>query len=248
MRNLLATPFPRRPAPIRARARLLAGTALAATVALLVALCLFVSDVWAQAGPEQKPSNLTASLVVGRHPAQLGGASGARPTEVSGYQILRRRPDEGEARLLVLVADTGSAATSYLDASATAPGVEYLYRVKARRGDELSGWTNNVRLTYSAPPPDAGGRAGPDRRAGLGRRAGPGCTERGSRSCPDQRTVGRHNPQRRREHGGGRRHRPAGGGHRCHRNGELHARRNRCWIIRDRLRDGSTADQRRPRL
>ena len=150
MRNLLATPFPRRPAPIRARARLLAGTA---TVALLVALCLFVSDVWAQAGPEQKPSNLTASLVEGG--VQLNwDAPQARAAEVSGYQILRRRPDEGESRLLVLVDDTGSAATSYLDASATAPGVEYLYRVKARRGDELSGWTNKVRLTYSAPPPD----------------------------------------------------------------------------------------------
>ena len=157
MRNLLATPFQRRPAPIRARARLLAGTA---TVALLVALCLFVSDVWAQAGPEQKPSNLTASLVVDG--IQLNWeAPQARAAEVSGYQILRRRPDEGESRLLVLVDDTGSAATSYLDASATAPGVEYLYRVKARRGDELSGWTNNVRLTYSAPPPAPVGEPDP---------------------------------------------------------------------------------------
>ena len=167
MRNLLATPFQRRPAPIRARARLLAGTA---TVALLVALCLFVSDVWAQTGPEQKPSNLTASLVVDG--IQLNWeAPQARAEEVSGYQILRRRPDEGEARLLVLVADTGSAATSYLDASATAPGVEYLYRVKARRGDELSGWTNNVRLTYSAPPPDPDDEPSEDR--GVARISGP---------------------------------------------------------------------------
>ena len=76
---------------------------------------------------------------------------------------------QGEARLLILVADTGSAATSYLDASATAPGVEYLYRVKARRGDELSGWTNNVRLTYSAPPPAPVGTPDPDGEPSEGR-------------------------------------------------------------------------------
>ena len=129
---------------------------------------LFVSDVWAQPAPEESPSNLTAGLVAGG--IQLDWeAPRARAAEISGYQILRRRPDAGEARLLILVADTGSAATSYLDASATEPGVEYLYRVKARRGDELSGWTNNVRLTYSAPPPAPVAAPDPDGEPGEGR-------------------------------------------------------------------------------
>ena len=140
-----------------------------AIVALVAAHCLlFVSDVWAQPVPEESPSNLTAGLVAGG--IQLDWeAPRARAAEISGYQILRRRPDAGEARLLILVADTGSAATSYLDASATAPGVEYLYRVKARRGDELSGWTNNVRLTYSAPPPAPVGEPDPDGEPSEGR-------------------------------------------------------------------------------
>ena len=129
---------------------------------------LFVSDVWAQPAPEESPSKLTAGLVAGG--IQLDWeAPRARAAEISGYQILRRRPDAGEARLLILVADTGSAATSYLDASATEPGIEYLYRVKARRGDELSGWTNNVRLTYSAPPPAPVAAPDPDGEPGEGR-------------------------------------------------------------------------------
>ena len=148
----------------------MALVALAVLAALAAAHgLLFVSDVRAQPAPEESPSNLTGGLVAGG--IQLNWeAPRARAAEISGYQILRRRPDAGEARLLILVADTGSAATSYLDASATAPGVEYLYRVKARRGDELSGWTNNVRLTYSAPPPASVGT--PDRDGEPGRDRG----------------------------------------------------------------------------
>ena len=174
MPTTLPTTLPTRPAPNRSGAWLLAGRALVALVALVAAhYILFVSDVWAQPAPEESPSNLTAGLVAGG--IQLDWeAPRARAAEISGYQILRRRPDAGEARLLILVADTGSVATSYLDASATAPGVEYLYRVKARRGDELSGWTNNVRLTYSAPPPAPVAAPDPDGEPG-----------RGPRSCPD---------------------------------------------------------------
>ena len=92
VRNLLATPFPRRPAPIRARARLLATGAPVAVVALIAAPCLFGNDVWAQPAPAEKPTNLTASLVADG--IQLNWeAPEARPAEISGYQILRRRPD-----------------------------------------------------------------------------------------------------------------------------------------------------------
>ncbi len=49
---------------------------------------------------------------------------------VTGYQILRRRPKEGELTLEVYVSDTGSAATTYTDTGAPA-GTLYAYRVKA---------------------------------------------------------------------------------------------------------------------
>ena len=122
-------------------------------LALIAALGLFSSEVWAQSAVEEKPSNLTAQVVAAG--IQLNwNAPEARAAEVDGYQILRRRPDEGEALLLVLVADTGSTATSYLDATATEPGVSYIYRVKARRGHELSRFANKVQLTYTAPAPE----------------------------------------------------------------------------------------------
>ena len=121
-------------------------------LALIAALGLFSSEVWAQSAVEEKPSNLTAQVVAAG--IQLNwNAPQARAAEVDGYQILRRRPDEGEALLLVLVADTGSTTTRYLDATATEPGVSYIYRVKARRGHELSRIANKVQLTYTAPEP-----------------------------------------------------------------------------------------------
>ena len=49
---------------------------------------------------------------------------------ITGYQILRRRPTLDEDELLILVADTGSTATSYTDTEAT-PEVRHVYRVKA---------------------------------------------------------------------------------------------------------------------
>ena len=128
-------------------------TACSVVVAALVAVIsvLFAGDVRAQPTAAESPGALSAGLVAAG--IQLNWeAPRERADEVSGYQVLRRRPQEGEARLLILVADTGSPATSYLDASASQPGIEYLYRVKAIRDGELSGWTNNVRLTYRAPP------------------------------------------------------------------------------------------------
>ena len=61
------------------------------------------------------------------HPAQDAES-------VTGYQILRRRPEEGERVLEVLVNATGTTETVYLDA--TTPDTVYAYRVKAWRGRE----------------------------------------------------------------------------------------------------------------
>ena len=127
--------------------------ALILGLAVIAALALFASEVWAQKPPvAEKPLNLTGQVVAGG--IQLNWeAPAARAAEVDGYQVYRRRPDQGETLLLVLVANTGSTATSYLDATATEPGVSYIYRVRAWRGTELSRMANKLQLTYTAPEP-----------------------------------------------------------------------------------------------
>ena len=50
--------------------------------------------------------------------------------DVTGYQILRRRPRQNENTLLIHVTDTGSTVTNYTDRNVAA-GDLYVYRVKA---------------------------------------------------------------------------------------------------------------------
>ena len=68
---------------------------------------------------------------------------------VDGYEILRRRTNRGEKVLLTLVADTGTADTTYVDRSANEEGVKYAYRVKALRNGTASNsspFTNAIGL------------------------------------------------------------------------------------------------------
>ena len=65
---------------------------------------------------------------------------------VTGYQILRRRPTQGEDTLLVYVEDTGSTATTYTDANVSA-GIRHFYRVKAISTAGLSQRSNYVNVT-----------------------------------------------------------------------------------------------------
>ena len=66
---------------------------------------------------------------------------------VDGYQILRRKPGEDAVgHFHVVEDDTGNTNISYTDTTATEAGTAYTYRVKARRGDALSGWSNYVRV------------------------------------------------------------------------------------------------------
>ena len=65
---------------------------------------------------------------------------------ITGYQILRRRPTEGENTLLVYVADTQSTATTYTDTNLTA-GVQHAYRVKAINAAGPGPVSNFVNLT-----------------------------------------------------------------------------------------------------
>ena len=73
---------------------------------------------------------------------------------VTGYVILRRDKDVHDKGIFeTLVADTGTADTSYVDATAQ-PERRYVYRVKAinATGHGKTAWTRG--WTPAAPPPD----------------------------------------------------------------------------------------------
>ena len=98
--------------------------------------------------PPAKPRNLTGT-------ANADGTVTLRwdaPNDdsVSGYQILRRRPREGENTLLVLVNDTGSTDTEYTDNDVT-PDVGHAYRVKAINAVGLGRQSNFVNVTPTQP-------------------------------------------------------------------------------------------------
>ena len=141
---------PRRPAlPCASKAigAIAAGPFLVAALCLAGALAAFlVYPAYAQSGDEASaPSNLTAAIADGG--VILNWSSPVQnAASVTGYEILRRRPKEGEGALLVLVTDTGSTATTYVDATANEPGTRYVYRVKALRGDEKSSRSNYARV------------------------------------------------------------------------------------------------------
>ena len=65
---------------------------------------------------------------------------------ITGYEILRRRPTQGENRLMTYMADTGNSAATYTDANAT-DGVRHVYRVKAINATGNSGVSNFARAT-----------------------------------------------------------------------------------------------------
>ena len=141
---------PRRPAlpgaseAIRA---IVAGSFLVAALCLAGVLAAFlVYPAYAQSSDSDvAPSNLAVALVDNRV-TLTWDAPAEDSASVTGYEILRRRPKEGKGALLVLVADTGSTATTYVDATANEPGVRYVYRVKALRGDEKSSRSNYARV------------------------------------------------------------------------------------------------------
>ena len=116
---------------------------MVATLGIVATLLLIPWAVHAQSDATA-PTNLTAAIVDGGvalnwdAPAEDAGS-------ITGYEILRRRPQQGEKTLLVYVTDTGSAATE--------PGERYVYRVKAWRGGEQSARSNFVRVDIPESEP-----------------------------------------------------------------------------------------------
>ena len=99
--------------------------------------------------PPEPPRNLTATV----NPDGSVTLNWDAPDDdsVTGYQILRRRPREGEKTLLVYVDDTGSTATSYTDSNLTA-GTRHVYRVKAINDAGLSMRSNFARVEVPGNP------------------------------------------------------------------------------------------------
>ena len=71
---------------------------------------------------------------------------------ITGYQILRRQPSEGEHALSVYVADTGSTGTSFTDTDVTTETL-HVYRVKAINAAGVKPGSNYVRVKPSAANP-----------------------------------------------------------------------------------------------
>ena len=111
------------------RASIWRAWSLVITAAIVAAIgILAVAAVRAQSDSTH-PTNLTGEIesdgvVLQWHAPNTDAGS------VTGYEILRRRPLQGETVLQILVADTESRDTTYTDTSATTPGEGY---VTARR-------------------------------------------------------------------------------------------------------------------
>ena len=105
------------------------------------------------AGGVGAPSGLAAVSVEGgvllSWDAPESGAS-----EVSGYRVFRRLPERGERRLSVLVSDTGSSETSFLDGSAVEGELEgelFVYRVAALFDGTAGERSVRARVRYETP-------------------------------------------------------------------------------------------------
>ena len=99
------------------------------------------------------PTNLSAQKTANGIKLSWSAPEGG----VDGYSILRRRPTQGEDKLKLLVADTGSSATSHTDTKVNADDGKYIYRVIAWVDGALSKWSD--KLTVNVGPGDFGSSA-----------------------------------------------------------------------------------------
>ena len=93
--------------------------------------------------PPPAPANLTAVVENGNIVLNWSVPS---DESVTSYQVLRRRPHEGEETLLVYVENTGSTATTFTDTNVKA-GTQHVYRVKAINSAGVGRQSNFARAT-----------------------------------------------------------------------------------------------------
>ena len=127
-------------------------TRLLSALALTLALLLTSLTVQAQSDPTPA-QNLRAEVLAGGGVALSWDAPAEDAESITGYEILRRRPDRGENTLLSYVGDTRSNATAYTDIDAREPGEQYVYRVVALRGTSRSGRSNFARVVVPERAP-----------------------------------------------------------------------------------------------
>ena len=117
-----------------------------ALLAVLLATLALARHASAQTPADEAPTNLTVTLTNGAVTLSWD-APAQDAASVTGYQVLRRRPNEGESAFQTLVADTMSTFTTYVDATADEEGVHYEYQLQALRGAAASAVSNSAELT-----------------------------------------------------------------------------------------------------
>ncbi len=131
-----------------------AGVALAVAAGVLA-----IPGAAAVQNNPDRPSGLAAEALCGGGGVELTWvAPTADVASVDGYQVLRRRPGyDPVGTFHVLIDNTESTETSYIDATATTVGQRYTYRVKARRAEVLSGRSGytfaDIPDTFDCPQP-----------------------------------------------------------------------------------------------
>ena len=102
-----------------------------------------LAPVEVQQDPPPKPTDLTATL--NSNGSITLNWSAPNDDSVTGYVVLRRRPQQGESSLTIYVSDTGSTATTYTD-TGTDLDTRYVYRVKAKNPHGIGPWSNFARI------------------------------------------------------------------------------------------------------
>ena len=124
-------------------------------IAILALAALMLASLAVEAQSDATaPGNLTVEIVAANGVALNWDAPAEDSESVTGYEVLRRLPLQGERRPTVYVANTGSTATAYTDSEATVLGEQYNYRVKALRGDRKSRMSNLAKVTLPQAEPD----------------------------------------------------------------------------------------------
>ncbi|WP_420623725.1 fibronectin type III domain-containing protein [Candidatus Poriferisodalis sp.] len=124
--------------------------AVPAALAAMALAAAVLSPAVGASSSSLHPKGLSASLADGTVTlswnAPVDDAEG-----VTGYQVLRRRPGaDAVGTFHVIADDTATSDLSFVDRCADQPGTAYTYRVKARRGDQLSRWGNYSRIDLAA--------------------------------------------------------------------------------------------------